>query len=432
LLWEEAGSSSAVCEGRAQNEVFAKVRVLAANKFYYLRGGAERYFFGLCHILEERGHQIIPFSMLDGRNCPSPYSEFFVSHIEFFEPKTLLQKLAAAQRVLYSSEAKRQIEALLIQTKPRIAHLHNIAHHISPSILHSLKKYGIPVVQTLHDYKLICPTYTLVSAGRICERCRKYRYYNVVLHRCNRGSLAASLLGCIEMYLHKLWRTYEKNVDLFISPSQFLRRKLVEYGFDEHKIAHLPNFIDADDYPFHYAADSDYFVFVGRLIPIKGVLTLLKAMEEVKHFRLLVVGEGYLRPELERYAEGEKLGVEFLGYKSGHELEQIIKGSLFTVVPSEWYENLPYAILEAFAMGKPVVGSDIGGIPELIEHGANGLLFKAGNAQDLASKIHYLLDHRQMIPEMGRRAREKVEKTYNPESHYQRIISIYNSLIQSG
>lgn len=407
------------------------MRVLAANKFYYLRGGAERYFFDLCHILEERGHQIIPFSMLDGRNRPSPYSEFFVSPIEFFEPKTLLQKLAVAQRVLYSSEAKRQIEALLTKTKPRIAHLHNIAHQISPSILRSLKEYGIPVVQTLHDYKLICPVYTMVSAGEICERCRKYRYYNAVLHRCNRDSLAASLVNCIEMYLHKLWRTYEKNVDLFISPSQFLRRKLVEYGFDEHKVVHLPNFIDADDYPFRYAADSDYFVFVGRLVPVKGVLTLLKAMEEVKHFRLLVMGEGYLRSELERYAEEEKLAVEFLGYKSGHELKEIIKSSLFTVVPSEWYENLPYAILESFAMGKPVVGSDIGGIPELVDHGANGLLFKVGNAQDLASKIHYLLDHQQMIPEMGRRAREKVEKAYNPESHYQQIISIYGSLIQS-
>jgi len=403
------------------------LRVLSVNKFHHVTGGADRYYLEWSRLLERRGHTVIPFSMHHERNLETPYDRYFVDKVDFFDSRTR-DLPAMALRVLYSTQARKRIEALIEDTQPDIAHLHNVAHQLSPSILHSLKKFGIPVIQTVHDYKFGCPAYMFYTEGQVCERCKGHRYYNVVLHKCNHGSLAASALNCAEMYLYEVMGIYS-NVDLYISPSNFLREKMIEYGVSPTRVVWIPNFIALDEYTPEYT-HSDYFLFFGRLLGLKGIRTLLSAMQSINEAQLYVVGEGELRPELESYVSEHGLdNVSFLGYKSGEELKSIIAKSMFSVIPSEWYENLPYAVLESFALGTPVLAANLGGIPELIEPGVDGILFEPGDVTDLVEKIRDLVAHGQSLPEMGRRARAKIEKQYGAEAHYSSVMSLYQALL---
>jgi glycosyltransferase involved in cell wall biosynthesis len=223
-------------------------------------------------------------------------------------------------------------------------------------------------------------------------------------------------------------RVYD-NVDYFISPSDFLRDKMIEYGVSPERITRIPNFIALDQYAPLYT-HGDYFLFFGRLHRFKGIMTLLEAMKFVDTSTLYVVGEGELRPQLESYAQEQGIGnVRFLGYQSGDDLKSIIANSMFSVIPSEWYENLPYAVLESFALGTPVIASNIGGMPELIAPGVDGVLFEAGNVHDLAEKIQYMIANSKALPEMGRQARAKIEREYDPHTHYERVMSIYRRLL---
>ena len=405
------------------------MKILQVNKFYYLRGGAERYFFEIKEVLEERGHQVIPFSMHDARNEQSPYSKFFMSPIDYGGPMSLKTKFKAIPRVLFSMEAKRKIDALIEETKPDVAHLHNIAHHISPSILYPLQKHHIPVVQTLHDYKLICPTYRMLAKGKICERCKVNRFYNAILQKCNKGSLSASILNCIEMSMHKIMGLYD-TVGVFISPSIFLKNKLVEHGVAEERIVHLPNILGIDDFtPQYDSCKNGYILYFGRVSHEKGLLTLIHAMKEIPDVQLKIVGEGPFTEHLKKCIEQERrINILLTGYLSGEDLKNTIRDSMFTVLPSEWYENYPYSILESFALGKPVVGSRIGGIPELIRHGETGLTFEAGNGEDLRSKIQELLKNPGVIREMGIRARHVSEEILDADIHSERLMKIYKKV----
>lgn len=404
------------------------MKVLSVNKFHYIKGGADRLYLEWSELLEKKGHEIVYFSMQHERNQSTTYARYFVENVEFFDNGGRRNLPGMALRVLYSRQARRRIELLIEDTRPEIAHLHNIAHQLSPSILDSLKKQGLPVVQTVHDYKFGCPTYSFFTQGQVCERCKGHHYYNAALHRCNRGSLSASLLNCVEMYFHQLIGIYDK-VDLFISPSDFLREKMIEYGFSPERIIWIPNFVDTNQYVPSYTSDG-YFLFVGRLVSFKGVSTLLEAMRSVQESLLYIVGEGELREQLEARAKEESIqNVSFLGYQSGPELKSLIANAMFTVTPSEWYENMPYAILESFALGTPVLAANIGGMPELIEPGVNGLLFEPGSVVDLVEKIRYLLLNRQQLASMGKRARAKIESEYDAETHYERVMQAYERFL---
>lgn len=406
------------------------MKVLSVNKFYYVKGGSDRYFFQLNTLLEKNGHKVIPFSMQSERNLPSPYSRFFVSNIEFFEKKKPVDYPKILVRVLYSLGAKRNIERLIEREKPDIAHLHIIAHQISPSVLHSLNKYNIPVIQTLHEYKRICPVYSLLSNGKICERCKPHRYYNVILHKCNRGLFFASFLNCVEMYMHKWLKIFENNINAFITPSFFLKQKLDEWGFKGKEIVYIPNFIDIENYTPNYSHQG-YFIYFGRLDKAKGLHTLLQAMRKVKTNQLYIVGEGSERRELEQFIEQYRLdNVKLVGHQLDGQLKLIIRESMFAISPSECYENCPMAILESFAFGKPVIGSRIGGIPELVQDGKTGLTFEPGSAGDLEDKIEYLINHPHKIIEMGRNARTKVEREYNAQRHYRQIMKVYQRVLE--
>jgi glycosyltransferase involved in cell wall biosynthesis len=406
------------------------MRILLVNKFYYLRGGAERSFFETKNLLEARGHRVIPFAMRDAHNQASPFERFFVDHIDFNSDHSLPERLRIVPRVLYFRQARARLERLLRRESVDVAHLHNIAHQISPSILDSLKKFGVPVVQTLHDYKLACPTYTMLAKGHICERCYGGRYYHAVLQRCNKGSFSASLLNAVEMYVHRVLGLYRRGIDLFVAPSRFLRRKVLAAGTVTAPVLYLPNCIEADRYLPRYGGDSSC-VYFGRLSPEKGVDTLIRAMQGCRNLRLLIIGEGPQRKALEELARKLRLeNVEFLGPRYGQDLHRVVAGSLFTVLPSHCYENCPYAILESFAMGKPVLGSDIGGIPELISPGEDGFLFPPGHVDQLRAKIQQLAAERDKTVKMGMTARQKVAARFGIDAHYDRLMDAYERIMK--
>ena len=403
------------------------MNLLVINKFYFMRGGCERYIFELNKILERNGVNIIPFAMENDKNYPTEYSRYFVSNIDFQKKLEYLTKIKSVGRVMYSFEARKNISRLIDDFKPDIAHVHNIAHQISPSILPVLKKRGIPIVQTLHDFKLICPSYLFYAHNKPCEKCKKNKFYEAILNKCIKNSLSGSILIAIEMYFHKIIRIYD-NVDVFITPSLFMKNKLEEFGVNPEKLIHIPNFVPVESFAPNYDFE-DYFIYFGRLSEEKGVRTLLKAMERSWKTKLLIVGDGVLKNELEKYAEKNSLtNVIFTGYKSGSELSNLIKNAMFTIVPSECYENCPMTVLESFSIGKPVIGANIGGIPELISECFDGLLFESANEEDLRNKILYLLSNRTKIKEMGKNGREKVEKLYNVDFHYQRINNLYQKV----
>lgn len=405
------------------------MRVLAANKFYFVKGGAERYFFELKRILEERGDEVVPFAMEDPRNEPSEYSDLFVSHEGFENGTGPLRRLRAAVRVVYSVEARRKIEHLVDRVRPDIAHLHNVAHQLSPSIIRGLRSKGVPVVQTLHDYKLVCPSYQMMVDGENCERCANSRYYNAVVRRCMRRSLARSLTVCVEAYAHHLLGTYREGVRLFIAPSRSLRDRMVAHGVDADRIVHLPYSIALDGYEPRYGWDG-YGVYVGRLSAGKGLNTLLSAASLARNVGVRVVGTGPLEGELTERAAREGLdNVEFMGYRTGDDLKALFGGALFVVVPSECYENSPLTVYEALALGKAVLGSTMGGIPELVDVGETGLLFEAGNPEALAERMRELHDDPSRAVEMGRAGRRKIEREYAPARHYERMMDIYERAI---
>ena len=409
------------------------MRVLQANKFFYRRGGTETALFQTTQLLERYGHEVIPFAMRDARNLPSEYSRYFVSKVELRRKVGPLGALrwrpwATAGRILYSREAERRMEALIRATKPDIAHLHNIYHQLSPSILRPLRRHRIPTVLTLHDYKLICPNYSLATRGAVCERCKGHKYYQAVLQRCVKDSWLKSALCSIEAYAHRAWAIYTEGVDLYIAPSRFMRRKMMEFGLDGERIVHMPNFLNLEEYEPN-GSRGDYFVYSGRIEPVKGVVTLLEAVgrsEVAKQFELRIAGDGELAAALE--AQSRAKGVDharFLGWLPPEEVGSLLRGAMFSVVPSQWYENAPFTIYEAYAYGTPVVASRIGGIPELVEDGRTGLLFEPGDAEDLRRKIDYLLTHPAVVAEMGRNARRVAEQAYGPERQHERLMEVY-------
>ena len=406
------------------------MRILAANKFYYIFGGSDRYFFKLNKLHERAGHEVIPFAMKHARNFPTPYSNYFVSEVNYWENPTLFEKLRAGGRVLYSSEARKNVRKIIDQTHPDIAHIHLIYHQISPSFLPDLHKKGIPIIQTLHDYKPICPTYSMVANDEVCERCKGKDFFHATLVRCNHGSFVGSLLSSTEMYLHHALGYYNLP-DVYITPSNFMREKMIQYGLNAEKIYHVPNFIDTNDV-FEVQPKEKQFIYVGRLVPIKGIATLLKAMKilALKEYRLIIVGDGPERPELESYIHKNNISnIEFLGYQNKRVVYRLLGQSQFSILPSICYENCPLSVLKSMAAGTPVIGSRIGGIPELIDDGTDGLLFEPKNPEDLAQKILRMLSNPQDTAQMGKLAKLKVERKYNPKSHYQKIISLYEKLL---
>jgi glycosyltransferase involved in cell wall biosynthesis len=405
------------------------MKVLIAHNWYFEGGGADRVFFDTKRILEKNGHIVIPFSMKDERNYDSEFKDYFVDKIDYSDIKPNFKNLKTALKMIYSIEAKNKIELLIRKTKPDIAHLHNIYGRLTPSILYALRKYNIPIVMTLHDYKLLCPSYHMSFNGKTCEDCKGGKFYRAVIKRCHKNSYLASAVYTVESYIYSVLKTYEKCVDIFIAPSQFIRNKFIEFGFPEDKIEFVPNFVDIK-FNIQFNRSKDYFLYSGKLLKVKGIFTLLKAVKGIDKAMLYIAGDGELREEVKNYIKENKLdNVKLLDQLSRDELFKILADALFVVLPSECYENAPLAVLEAFALGKPVIGAKIGGIPEMVIDGETGFLFNPGDHNDLREKIIFFLNNPHKVSDLGKKARKKLEMEYNAEVHYQKLMEIYQRIL---
>ena len=403
------------------------MKILSVNKFYWKKGGSESVFFNEKAMLEKGGHKVIPFSMNSDRNEPSPYSNYFVDEVDY-EKSDLRNRLLSASKIIYSFDAKSKMEKLLQDHSPNLAHFHIFQHQISPSVFGPLRKNNVPIILTLHDLKPICPNYKMYVNGNVCEQCKGRRFYNCFNNRCTKGSTLGSLVNTIEMYFHYAMGYYQ-GVDRYIAVSRFYKQKMMEAGFPEQQVDYLPNYIDATAFD-PQTADKGYMLYFGRLSEEKGISTFLDASILNKEVPHLIVGTGPLEERLrQKVADGGLDNVRFLGFKQGDELKTLLSESTCVVVPSEWYENCPMTVLEAFAAGRPVIGSDIGGIPELIEDGEDGFIFEPGNAQALAEKVQWIWEHRNKAREMGMQGRKKIEEQFNAELHYNGLMSIYNSVL---
>jgi glycosyltransferase involved in cell wall biosynthesis len=402
------------------------MRILFCNKYNYPFSGTEVYLFELMDLLRSRGHEVALFSMADPRGKPTPYDRHFIPHIDFKEG-TWLQRTGKALHAIYSPDARRRIRAMIEDFRPDVAHVRNIYHHLSPSILWELKSQKVPVLYHLNDFKLLCPSYNLVSQGETCESCKGGKFWRVVRSKCY-PAIGARTVLMAEAYLHKWLGTYRRCVDLFLAPSQFVRDKFVEHGWDAGKFEVLPHFQGVSAAPG--GADHDpSLLYFGRLSREKGIDDLLRAMKGVPHLQLTVAGDGPQRNELLNLTKELGLNnVEFVGQVRGADLDALVSRSRFTVLPSHAYETLGKTILESYALGKAVVASDLGSRRELVRHGETGLLYPTGDISRLAEAIASLGSNPRLAEQMGREGRELVRSRYTPQWHYEGLMKLYERL----
>ncbi len=412
------------------------MKILMINKFFFVKGGAERYFFEISDILRQHGHEIIPFAMKHPQNEPSEYEKYFVEYIEYqgnSVPGKIINSLSVLGRMIYFRQAQKKIEQIILNEKPDIAHLHMIEHQLSPSILVTLKKYNIPVIQTVHQYKLVCPNYRLYNmrTSQICEKCLQSHCLYPVIERCHMDSVLAGGMIGLESQIHRLTKIYTKHIDLFHVPSRFMGSKLIEGGVPKEKIKHLFYTLDFKQFKPHFQ-HKNYFLYYGRLAREKGILTLLKAVRQLNNLDIAfyIVGDGPERLSLKKYVEENHLSqVHLTGYMGGDELKRMIDNCTAVVVPSEWYDNSPLVIYEALAKGKPVVVSQMGGMPELVQPGINGYTFHCGDVAHLTGKLKRLIDNPQKSAVMGKKARVLAESWFHPDVHYKKMIDFYKDIL---
>lgn len=406
------------------------MRIIMAHKEYSIRSGASRHVFELTKLLESAGHEVIPFSLADQRNLPSPYEKYFVSPADFsavkFSPALFFKNFS---RMLWSREGARKMKQLIAATKPNLVHIHNIYHQISPSILPVIKKAAIPVVQTLHDYKIMCPNYLMRAGDWICEKCKYRRYYQPFFQKCVKDSRIASAMVGAETAWHKILGVYEKNVDVFISPSKFLRDKLGEWKIKARRVEYLPNFFAA---PLPPRLEGGKYILYGlaRLSAEKGLWTLLRAANNLPAIPFKIWGEGPLRPQLEGFIRQQRMiNVEFLGDPKTPQAADYVKNAYAVVVPSEWYENNSYALIEAMAYGKPFVTSNIGGNPELAGSNERGLLFTMGDAGALEERIRELWADHNLARSLGEAGQTYVREKLNAQNYLSFLQRVYQSIL---
>ncbi|HIQ01001.1 MAG TPA: glycosyltransferase family 1 protein, partial [Anaerolineales bacterium] len=381
------------------------MHILLIHNHYTQPGGEDAVFRAEADLLRSRGHEVV----------------------EFVENNRRLQGInpwKTAMGAVWSREAYRRIKRLIREARPDVAHFHNTFLRISPAAYYACKEEGVPVVQTLHNYRLICPGALLMRDGQVCEACLgKPVPWPGVVHGCWRGSRAQTAVVAGMLTVHRLMRTWTEQVDLYIALTEFARRKFIEGGLPAEKIVVKPNFVMSDELrvmrdkipiTHHSSPFTRHFaLFVGRLSPEKGIRTLLRAWQTLKDMPLKLVGDGPLMEEVQAQIAREGwTHVEVLGRKPREEVFRLMQEARALVFPSEWYEGFPMTIAEAFACGLPVIASRLGAMAEIVEDGRTGLLFEPGNPENLAEKVAWAWTHPKEMEEMGREARREYEAKY--------------------
>lgn len=400
---------------------------ISVTSYYYRRGGAEAVMLDQNELLESRGWTIVPFAMEYEKNFDTPYDEYFVEEIDFASDYTPAEKVRKVVKSVYSLEARQQIGRLIDKVRPDIVHAHNVYHHLTPSIFGAVQKKGVPMVMTVHDLKIGCPSKLMLAPDGVCERCKGGKTWNAITTRCQKDSLALSAVVALETTLHNALGSYRNNVDRFILPSHFHTNKLVEWGLPREKTRYLPNAVDVSELTATYEP-GDRHVFVGRLSEEKGLLTFVKAVAAAGS-KATIVGTGPQEDELQRTVEATGADVEFAGYQTGGALFDIIRDARSLVLPSECYENAPVVLLEAYGVGTPVLGSNLGGIPELIIEGETGLLAESANIESFADALRrYDQMPNSEVAAMGQAGRAFVEANFSRERYLQGLLDIYAEL----
>ncbi len=400
---------------------------ISVTSYYYRRGGAEAVMLDQNTLLADQGWDIVPFAMQFPLNDDSEWNAYFVEEIDFGSDYSPLEKVRKVAKSVYSFEARSAIGDLIDRTNADIVHAHNVYHHLTPSIFSAIQSKGIPAVMTVHDLKIGCPSKLMLAPDGVCQRCKGGKTWNAVQQRCLKGSLALSAVAAVETTLHRTIGSYRKHVDRFIVPSNFHLDTLSEWGMPRDKARYLPNAVDVS----HLEADTspgERFVFVGRLSQEKGLRTFVSAVAK-SGVAATIVGTGPQESELHELADRLGADVEFAGYQTGDALFDIIRSGKALVLPSECYENAPVVILEAYGVGKPVIGSDLGGIPELIIDGQTGLLATAGDVDSFADALHRLADTSAAeLESMGTAGRTFVEERFTRERYRDGLLEIYAEL----
>jgi glycosyltransferase involved in cell wall biosynthesis len=412
------------------------VRVLHVNKFWYRRGGAEAYALDLANAQAVAGDEVAAFAMAHPDNELTPFADTFPDQVELDPvPPGWSDRVRATGRMLWSRSAGRGLTEVVARFRPDVAHLHNVYHQLSPSVVAALDGAGVPTVLTLHDYKLVCPSYQLLDHGTVCEACVTGGVHHALRRRCKDGSLASSGILALESGLHRHLRAY-RGVDRFIAPSRFLAARVRMAGLYRDRLVVVPHGVEASNGPIdpdararsraRWPAGAHRVMVAGRLAPEKGVDVAIDALGRLASASLLVVGDGPERSALQERAARVAPGrVAFSGRLAGGEVRAALAVADVVVVPSRWHENQPIVVLEAFAEGAAVVATTLGGLPELVEHDRTGLLVGPDDAEALAEAVSGLLAdpvRRARVADAGRR---RCEQDHDPSQHLDRLRVVY-------
>lgn len=373
------------------------MKILMVNKFLYLNGGSETYIFKLGEYLKYQGHKVEYFGMEHNERILGNSAESYTSNMDFHSGK--LQKLIYPFKIIYSTEARKKLRILLELYQPDVVHLNNFNFQLTPSIIYEIKKYEkqmkrkVPIVYTAHDYQLVCPNHKLNNpvSGENCEKCLGGKFINCTKGKCIHGSVMRSVLGMVEGYLYKVLKTYDY-IDVIICPSYFLAEKINSNPLFRNKTIVLHNFID--DIASKAVEKKDYIIYFGRFSEEKGVKTLTNVCKSLQKIQFIFAGNGPLEKDIKGIPN-----IKNVGFQNGEMLEMMIRKARFSIYPSEWYENCPFSVMESQMYGTPVLGADIGGIPELIEINKTGELFRSTDARELKSKIEKLWNDKNLTDE---------------------------------
>lgn len=403
------------------------MKILQVNKYHYPRGGADRYYLDLGERLEAAGHTVAYFAMKHPKNLKTPWEKYFVSRVSYNENKWRYA-LKIPGRVFYSLEAKKKFSRLLKDFRPDIIHIHNIYHQISPSILDAAAKNGIPVVMHIHDYKLICPNHALFTHNKVCQKCTPGNYWPCIKNRCIKNSLTASCLAACEMYLHhQLLHIYEEKIKAYIAPSLFLKNLLVSVNWPENKIIVVNNAFRTDLSPIETTRDN-YFLCYGRLSLEKGIDLVIKAVDKNPNFNLKIVGSGPEEKKLQLLANNaiKRKQIEFISWSEGTALAKLISEAQAVLIPSRWLENFPLTALESLSLGTPVIASNIGGLPEIVNT-INGYLVKPEDSESLGIAMQDLLNDKNKFD------KEQIinsSQKFSPEKNLEAVLNVYKNILK--
>lgn len=402
------------------------LRVLQVNKFLYAKGGCEQHMLTLAAALERRGHALQYFGTDDTRNSTPPNATVVVPATDYDATASLGKRLAQFGRMVHSRTARRKLADFLRRSPVQIAHLHNIYHQLSPSVLRALGAAGVPTLLTAHDYKLVCPSYSLHDGRQTCFACRGHRYWNVLRRRCSRRGVLGDIALTLEATTHRVLRLYERYLCHIVAPSRFLRDRLIEGGFGSDRVTVLQNAIEVGSFDAN-PTPGDFLLFVGRLSYEKGLGTLLAAARRMPDVPIRIVGDGPLRAEIEAQAR-DLNHVTFFGRQPHDSVRRLLRRCRAVLLPSDVPENCPVSLLEGFATAKPAIATRVGGVPELFESAPVGMLVAAGAVDELAHAMRQLWDDADLAWHCGSAARRMVEASHDLTDYVVRIESLYRRL----